>query len=683
MSQASTSFIEELFADQGLLSGALSHFEKREGQRAMSREIWEAFEGKQSALIEAGTGIGKTIAYLIPALLFSKRTSDPIVISTYTLALQQQLMDEDIPMLMKALGLSLNVVVAKGMGNYLCLRHLHEQRLSLLEGNGYEELCSWASDSEEGSRSDFPLSDEIFGKVRADKNSCQFAHCPHYRDCFFFKARKKLVDANVIIVNHHLLMADLIARRERGEEGAILPAYRHLIVDEAHHLEGVARTTLSARFDPREVVGALAHVHSESHPEASRFKALKGELVDIADSSLMQRLSIELPAGRRTLVELLREMTDTCAFMLDGRFSYRIDKDKEELLPSLNRLKEQIERYSASLNALEKEVRALPLDKHEAKVEGPLLDIGRLSERLEKWAGILGELAEKPTERQVHYIKREETMPELIHAELEVGEPMKELLFSKLDTAVLCSATLSLQGSFAHIKQQLGVEGSENIFPSPFDYRAHALMCVPTDLPLPGDRGFPQAAAAFMAGAIQASGGGAFVLFTSYEMLAACREPLKGYLDDRFPIFEQGSLSRTELLAAFKRSGCGVLLGTDSFWEGVDVPGHALRLVIITRLPFPVPSDPIVEARGEWLTAQGKSSFGEDSLPRAAMKLKQGFGRLIRSASDRGCVVCLDNRLVTRSYGKRLLACLPECHVSTGVKSYIINELDLFYRTGA
>jgi ATP-dependent DNA helicase DinG len=376
-------------------------------------------------------------------------------------------------------------------------------------------------------------------------------------------------------------------------------------------------------------------------------------------------------------------MTDVCVYMLDGRFSTRVDKDKEELLPSLNRLQEQIKRYSASLSALEKEVRALPLDKHEAKVEGPLVDIGRLTERLEKWADMLGEFAKEPTKQQVHYLKREGTMPELIHAELEVGEAMKELLFSKLDTAVLCSATLSLGGDFAHIKRQLGIEGCEKIFPSPFDYQSHALLCVPTDLPLPGDRGFPQAASALIAQAIEASGGGAFVLFTSYEMLSACRDALQGYLGSSYPIFEQGNLSRTELLNSFKESGNGVLLGTDSFWEGVDVPGHALRLVIITRLPFPVPSDPIVEARGEWLTTQGKSAFGEDSLPRAAVKLKQGFGRLIRSASDRGCVVCLDNRLVTRSYGKKLLASLPECRMATGSKSHIINELDLFYRVGA
>ena len=680
MSQASVSLIEEIFAPEGLLSMALSHFEKREGQVAMSREIWEAFESKTSALIEAGTGIGKTIAYLIPALLFSHRTGDTIVISTYTLALQQQLIEKDIPTLMNALGLSLSVALGKGMGNYLCLRHLQEKRLSLIDGDGYQELCTFASDSKEGSRSEFLLSDEIWEKVKADKNSCHFSHCPHYRDCFFFKARKKLIDANVIIVNHHLLMADLMARKERGEEGAILPAYRHLVIDEAHHLEEVARSALSARFDPREVLGALAHVHSETHPETSRFKTLKGELTDLADSGTMQQLSLHLPAERRKLVELLREMTDTCAFMLEGRFSYRVDGDKEELLPSLNSLKEQIKRYGSSLIALEKEIRALPIDEQNGKIEGALIDISKLSTNLEKWAEMLEEFASESTPKQVRFLKRDASVPELIQAELEIGEMLKEHLFSQLDTAVLCSATLCIEGNFSHLTKQVGASGKESIYPSPFDFKERALMCVPTDLPQPGERDFPLAAADMIHRSIQASGGGAFVLFTSYEMLSACKKALPAH---EFPIFEQGSMSRSELLKDFAASGNGVLFGTDSFWERVDVPGHALRLVIITRLPFPVPSDPIVEARGEWLKSQGRNAFGEDSLPRAALKLKQGFGRLIRTASDRGCVVCLDSRLVNRSYGKRLLASLPECRLSIGSKSQIISELDLFYRIGA
>ena len=677
------SLFQDIFSESGLIAKSLPSFENRLGQQEMTHKIWQAFEQDKSALFEAGTGIGKSLAYLIPALLWSYKTGEKIVVSTYTISLQEQLLEKDIPFLLDALGLDLHVVLAKGMSNYVCMRKLDEvSHQGRLFDDSVDAVVSWAKKTSDGTKSSIPnyVSRDVWSKVYAESDACSYVKCPEYKSCFFFKARQKVQEADVVIVNHHLLMAHLQAGAGMG----ILPFFSRVIIDEAHHLENVARSSLTKALDRVELFRSLAKIHSDAHPEVSRLMNLRDAIKERENKSLDMRLGSDLPGEKRELLTKINDAFDK----LDQFFlshsqdpKWRLTKNvlqsknwKEDIAPLFEEMKDALKRFGASLDSIEDD---LPEEVRE-KMQNALLDIGQTSENIKETISVVDAFFGEE-EGPVRWAERGKEGTVLYLAELDVSPFMKEKLFEKTKSAVLCSATLSVGGNFSHVMENIGLEdATQDIYPSPFDFQTRTKLCGFSDLPPPNSYDFIDAACEVIDQAVDAAKGGAFVLFTSYDMLNKCAERLS-----HLPLFVQGDLPRHQLLEEYKAQKNGILLGTDSFWEGVDVAGDALKLVIIMKLPFPVPSEPLIQARAEAMKKEGKDPFNGDSVPQAVMKFKQGFGRLMRRKTDRGCVLCLDQRLFTRSYGKAFLRSLPECITSYDVKSKIIDEMRSFYRNGA
>ncbi len=459
--------LDELFSDAGLLKKSLPSYEARIGQQQMSKQIWEAFEKDASALFEAGTGIGKSLAYLIPALLWSFRTGEKIVVSTYTIALQEQLIEKDIPMLLKALGLELRVVLAKGMGNYLCLRKLEEvSKQHGLFDQSVEPLVTWAAKTTDGTKSAIPfsISGETWGQVFAESDACAYVKCPHYKQCFFFKARAKVQDADIIIVNHHLLMANLLA----SENQSILPPFTRLIVDEAHHLEHVARSSLTQTLDRIQLFKILARVHSEHHPELSRLMFLKEVLKH--DKVLALRLSVDLPGEKRDLTLKINTAFDQLDQLVLNSYRSRVSPDllKNMEAPFLE-VKEGLKRYAASLSSLEGYVP----DELRQKVEGALDDIAGAILRLKETIATIDAFFKSESEGNVRWAEKTAEGIVLSLAQLDVAPFLQEKLFDPLKSTVLCSATLTIGENFEHVKNNLGLKDEvvEAVYHSPFDYK--------------------------------------------------------------------------------------------------------------------------------------------------------------------------------------------------------------------
>lgn len=667
--------IDLVFSSDGPLSRALSHFEERPEQKEMAQQILSAYLENEIALIEAGTGTGKSLAYLIPALFWAKKHQERTVISTHTIALQEQLIQKDIPFLLKALQLDLKVCLIKGMANYLCLRKLEMQ-----EDAEASKLKVWAESAEEGSRSEvsFPLAPSAWEKVAADPHACNNVQCPHYKECFFFRARKEAQDAQIIVINHHLLFTDLAAREEKeGKEAkSLLPAFSRLVLDEAHHLEEIAIECLSKRVDYLGLLRLL----SKASPQA---------FFD-CPPALLARIEIDLPAKKRVLTEQLEN-----GFYAMDRFLAQVGKDervrlqenitehptwKGELKPLFSSISTAIRDFSQMLYSLDEDG------------DGKFA-LRALGDTIEQKADILQDFFTEEGETRLRWIERSSIERGFniifISALLDVSNYLQNALFSKISSASLCSATLATNQNFEFVRHRLGLqekEGvTEKIYTSPFDYEKRTLLLVPTDLPDPTEPAFNAQAGALLPKLIDASQGSVFILFTSYEMLRSFHALLLPFAEEKgYPLLKQGEVARSLLLEKFKQKEGSILLGTDSFWEGVDVAGEALRSVIIMKLPFKVPNDPLVQGTAEILTKQGKNPFIEYAVPQAAIKFKQGFGRLMRQKTDRGCIVCLDKRLINRPYGKTILKSLPPSPTCFEKSESVVDRMQEFYaRTGA
>lgn len=640
--------IERIFGNGGLLSHHLPGYEERLEQKAMAAQIVEAYHEKQIALIEAGTGIGKSLAYLVPAILWAIKNDERSVIATNTIALQEQLIEKDIPFLLKVLDVELKASLVKGMGNYLCL-----QKYAGLEAF-HPEMEQWLMQTGDGSRSDinFPLPPDLWEQVAAEPDRCIGAKCSHYKPCFFFKARRTIHDAKILVVNHHLLLADLVADKEQ----AILPDFERLIIDEAHNLEEIALESLSRRVDRSLLLKLLTQ---------------KLEIPSDYPDSLRVSLEIDLPAQRQMLalkvVEAFRLLPEETS-RVHGSFS-------PEIQEAFKDLEKELFRFAAVLYGLMAKLEKYP------KMDYFALDLHGMAKKFEEMAEVLEIFfEEQKKDSRLRWIEKTVTNHVLREADLDISTQLKELIFERFATTSLCSATLTANREFKFIRQRLGIQPSEmsvteKIYDSPFDYQNRVLLVIPKDVPDPTEFSFLRVASEMVLKAVRASGGNAFVLFTSYEMLNQCYELLK----EEFAILRQGDASRTTLLDKFKATEGSVLFGTDSFWEGVDVPGDALRLVIIMKLPFKVPDDPIVAAKGDLLKKAGKNPFMEYLLPEATIKFKQGFGRLMRRKTDRGCVLCLDKRVMTKSYGALLLKSLPPAPVYWEESSQIYARMKALY----
>jgi len=708
--------VEKIFSAEGPLRLAICNYEMRKEQVEMSQEILRAYKDKQILLIEAATGVGKSWAYLIPAILYAVKHNETTVISTHTIALQEQLVRKDLPFLLRVLGVDLQVTVVKGMGNYFC-RKKHEERIlerDLLAPEEQREVDQWEEFSKtaiEGSNAEvrFPLYEGAWDKVAADHISCIRNDCPHFSTCFLFRARKQAQESRLLVVNHHLLLANLSARLRPDfeEDHSVLPSHKCIILDEAHHLENVALDSFAQKIDRLDLVRFLGRIHSEHQPTKSRIGVLRSFLASkwrVIPPSLLSLLDIEIPVQKRLVTTFVEALFDSIEAFCDEEFaSVDIEEYRFRLRPmhqESSKWQERIEIFQQCQREWDKLSSLLSLVKQEILRAGTkdldactpyLASLNNVQAIIDWKIALLKEFV-FPTQEE-HRIRLVQ-MPTpssrmmnvtLIDATLNVATYLRDLLFAKTHTVVLCSATLASHRDFSFIKQQIGIEElitrvQERIYASPFDYQKQARFFVPLDFPYPHEEGFLLESILFLREIIIASKGGCFFLFTSYEMLQACYFAIIQAKDRPSATYmKQGDMARALLLEEFKTKDDAVLFATSSFWEGVDVAGKALRCVVLVKIPFKTPSDPLFQAISEKLEIEGKDPFTAYALPLALLQFKQGFGRLIRTEKDHGCVICLDKRVMTKRYGAILRQGLPSCPMGFLLRKEIVMRMQQFY----
>lgn len=698
----------------------------REGQKAMALQVMNAYEEDRILLVEASTGVGKSWAYLAPALLWAATKKGITVISTHTITLQEQLLKKDIPFLTDVLNLEIQATLVKGMGNYFCFRKYEElsqerEDLSPLEQEKLDKLALFSETSQEGSFSDvsFSLPPGLWDKVSAERSSCPHMECPYFKKCFFFKARKQLGEAQVLVVNHHLLIAEIAARLRPDfqEDKSLLPKFSRLIVDEAHHLEEISLESFSVRLDRLDLIRYLGRIHSEKQPHKSWLGLLKIALSLkrkklSSDAALL--LDIDIPAKKReaatALEEFLTAVKEFCAEQFASessseqrerrwRLSFdpsKLEKWNEEIGAKFIRVQTEWNQLFFLIGSLRKSILQEFSSEEKEAFSSNFMTMEMIEKNLtHKLSQLERFVLVSDTEKRVRWVELSPLSAmqniTLVDARLNVSEYLKQHIFLSKDTAVLCSATLTSNRDFAFLRQQIGLEGeklsdrvSEKIYESPFDFKNNALFVVPSDISLPHEPAFLQESCQMMKQIVRSSKGGCFLLFTSYDMLQKCYALIVSSADrPQGTYMRQGEAPRHELIERFKSVKDGVLFATSSFWEGIDIAGDSLRCVVLTKLPFKVPSEPFFQAMSEMVEKEGKDPFSEYSLPLACLKFKQGFGRLIRTQTDRGAVICLDKRVMNKSYGKVFLKSLPDCPVIYDKSPEIIKKLDLFYKNGA
>jgi ATP-dependent DNA helicase DinG len=713
--------IERAFAPDGILAKGLKGYEHREEQTRMAFSVAEAFNEDRVAVIEAGTGTGKSLAYLVPAILWGVRNRERVVISTNTINLQEQLTKKDLPFLRRHGGVEFRAVLVKGRSNYICLRKLEGVKIepSLFKDDAAEELQSiidWSGKSSDGCRGDlsFIPRDETWEELCCEADQCGRVKCTYYTRCFFYSARRNTAGADLLVVNHALLMADVSVRQETGySSNAILPPFERLIFDEGHHLEDVATGSLSSQSSrqgllkilgrlqhPRKaqlgLLPALSSLLSREVPEA--LDALYMEIAAILESALIPKRS----ALAGSITHAMDAITSSLSHYLkvdgkrEGEQKLRITPFVysspfwQEVEERLRELVSEMSDYVAAMQAFLKACERLP-DRVLERLAGVLVDLKGIKGRLE--GGI---------EAICFFISREEgfcrwfemtrggkgSAVKLCSSPLEVADMIKSVILDKFKTVVITSATLAVGERFSYLEERTGVSlldrarVTELQLSSPFDYKRQAFVGIPADIPEPTAPGFEKRLGEYLLEGLAISRGHAFVLFTSYDLLTRVYDGMLGPLK-RLGLnpMRQGETNRHLLLSRFKKERNAVLFGTDSFWEGVDVQGKALELVVITRLPFRVPTEPVLEARAEHIAARGLDPFMEYTIPQAVLKFKQGVGRLIRSREDRGGVLILDSRVLSKNYGRYFLRSLPDALLVKGSGREVFAGMAAFFET--
>lgn len=687
-------------------------YEDRPAQRAMAAAVTRAFNDGGVALLEAGTGVGKSLGYLVPALRWAAANGERTIVSTNTITLQEQLVAKDLPFLQRALSdQPVRFALLKGWRNYVCLYRLDQAKgagASLFEDSLTAEvkvIAEWAARTSDGSLADLPTSprSEVWDEVAAEPDLCGRLKCSFYDKCFLFKARKEAAQADVVVVNHHLLLSDVAVRRvsQNWEDAAVLPAYKRLVIDEGHHLEDAAAAHLGASVTRR----ALARLFNRLERRGKGLlpaleNRLRGwnDLLSTASLDMVESQLVPSAATARDRAQLLFELL-TVMMAEENVSVYRLTDAFEQhpawkggLDSTLDELLKQIAALADGLRLIRER-----LETDEKKVEelAPLLgEVRGVSRRLGNAGDALARALRTPPSGSpvVRWIELAgKPGPErniALHCvPLNLAPVLREDLFGRVTSAVITSATLATDHGFTFVEERLGIDElkaprQSAVFPSPFDYPRQALLVLPTDLPAPNEDAYAhlEAVGGHLRDLIVASDGGLFALFTSHRDVREMARQLRdaGY-DARWPLLVHGEEPRDVLLQRFRETGRAVLLGTATFWEGVDVPGDALRGLLIAKLPFRVPSEPMVAAQCEAIEARGGNAFAEFMLPHASLRLKQGFGRLIRTATDRGVVVLSDPRVLSKRYGRELLQSLPPARRISGEWSRCRAEVRKFY----
>lgn len=714
--------LQALLSQGSKIANNLEEYEYRPEQIEMMALVGQSINENKIAIIEAGTGTGKTLAYLLPAILYAVANKERIVVSTNTINLQEQLIYKDIPFLQKVLKEKFNAVLVKGRSNYACKRKLQEVDLDpdlFSDETGKQELIAvleWAKKTGDGSKSElsFIPKPDVWEKVQSESDTSLKVKCPFYNECFFYVARRKAAVADILVANHHLLFADLAIRALIGaSENAILPTYDRIILDEAHNIEDVATSYFGTRVTSlgvKRVInrlylekngkekGLLLYLSSKLNKFAkiipyNDFIVLQGKIEQDGIKAL-KALNFTLAAAMDQIFDAVANISrgDPAAGEVKLRLTGNVTSTpfwRETILAIVKKLVNEIRKVTTRLDAVLAKVEEL-----QRKMPATLslsIDVKAQLDRLDTIATNIEQTMLESDDLHVRWIEIKKgygnvNIVRLQSCPLNVAPILKKTVYDKFKNVVLTSATLAVQGNFNYLKNRLGLETYQADklisaqLSAPFDYQKQTLVAIPVDVPEPNSALFLNAIQEMIFESIQISDGRAFVLFTSYGLLNKVFFALRKKINELgINVYKQGGENRHSLLQRFKEDVSSVLFATESFWEGVDVHGRSLESVIITKLPFKVPSEPIIEARIEAIEKDGRNAFLEYAVPQAAIKFKQGFGRLIRRKSDRGTVLILDKRVVQKSYGRVFLDSLPDCKRAVGTRAEVLQALREFY----
>ncbi|HLE61970.1 MAG TPA: helicase C-terminal domain-containing protein [Pyrinomonadaceae bacterium] len=641
--------MEKIFGVDGLIARTHPDYEYRPGQIQMARAVMRAFEASGHLIVEAGTGTGKTLAYLIPAVAAATGGKGRVVISTGTKNLQEQLMEKDIPFLQSVLPKKFTAAYMKGRNNFVCLQRLRRAEASpILEGlaevDYFEEVCHWANETGTGDRAELanlPESLSFWRHIDARTEICTGQKCPDFAPCFITRMRDRAQQADIVVVNHHLFFADLALRN--GMYGSVLPDYAAVVLDEAHLIEDVASEYFGnqvSNYQVDDLIGDIGVLRLEDATVEREVSTSASRVQRFADAFWMGFRDGRGTEGRFPIIP--------------GTFASRASGGEIQA----TRLGELYLALDGALARLETTFDAM-------KQKPP--EVENLVRRIRQLRFDLRFIVTGEDKKFVFWLERRGRGIFLRASPIDVSGLLEDRLFGVLPTVVLTSATLSSGGNFTFVRERLGLDKAEDLITeSTFDFQRQALLYLPQSMPEPRSPAWAKAAAAEVLKILNSTNGRAFVLSTSFAGMQSLYDLVMPELD--FPCLLQGSAAKSRLLASFRETPHAVLFATSSFWQGVDVRGEQLSCVIIDKLPFAVPTDPIIAARQRYIDEQGGSSFHEYSVPQAIITLKQGLGRLIRSTTDRGVLAILDPRLRTKSYGRLFMASLPPCRVTSRIE---------------
>ncbi len=664
--------VSHFISNKGPLKSLFPSFEERPTQIALLEKVCTAFNENKITAFEAGTGVGKSFAYLLPAMMWSAENKERVVISTGTINLQQQLFEKDIPLAKKLLDKDIKAILVKGRQNYICLRRFNEtskeQDMFNDQDEELETISKWVAKTQTGSNSDLPFlpNPVLWQRINSESDACMGQRCKYFENCFVMKVRKEAADANLLIVNHHLLFADIEMRLGVGfDDTAVLPPYQRLIFDEAHGIENAATSFFSEGFTRFAFLKQLNRLYRKNK------NTIAGHLHTLELLSDTGHLKEQAINELQEIKKCLAKSEDEALAILDTTYTWRLKEDTAHqatgLFAALKDFGKSISQFNATMrdliDGIDQDDQSAPVVWETKNILSRLDSLATLCKNFDKW---------HKKDQTVFWLEKSgggqrDFYPKFLQTPIDIAPLMKTGVFEPLKTVICVSATLTTATSFDFWLRRSGINLLEKErlitgeFASPFDYKNNTLLSIPVDIPLPHEQMFQQTIEEAIVRLIRSSKGRALVLFTSYESLrSACEYARQNLALDGITVYKQGDDDRFRLLQSFKENTESVLFATDSFWEGVDVPGESLSHVILVKLPFAVPSDPVFAARSDAIEKSGSSSFMELSLPQAIITFRQGFGRLIRHSQDFGAVTVLDKRILVKRYGQLFIESIPE-----------------------